>query len=90
MINISVWSKPEWFVGMTPVNKIPVLQEPNGNVIYESAIIVDYLEDKYRGAQYRCFLPVDPLEKARQKLLLEQIMKIVRKSQNNSHVNCSP
>ncbi|GAU94548.1 hypothetical protein RvY_06303 [Ramazzottius varieornatus] len=77
VVNVSIWSKPEWFVGMTPVNKLPVWHGPNGHVIYESVIIADYLEEIYCCRRYRRFLPVDPFQKAMQKLRVEHIMRLI-------------
>ena len=37
-ININLKDKPEWFFDLNPVGKIPVIEHPDGKVIYESAI----------------------------------------------------
>ena len=37
-ININLKDKPEWFFDVNPVGKVPVIEHPDGKVIYESAI----------------------------------------------------
>jgi len=37
-VNINLKDKPEWFYGLNPLGKVPVIEMPDGKVIYESAI----------------------------------------------------
>ena len=37
-ININLKDKPEWFFELNPIGKVPVIEHPNGKVIYESAV----------------------------------------------------
>ena len=37
-VNINLKDKPEWFLDLNPVGKVPTLEHPDGKVIYESAI----------------------------------------------------
>lgn len=37
-ININLKDKPEWFFELNPGGKVPVIEHPNGKVMYESAI----------------------------------------------------
>ena len=37
-VNINLKDKPEWFLEMNPLGKVPVIEMPDGKVLYESAI----------------------------------------------------
>jgi glutathione S-transferase len=50
------------YLAINPIGKIPVLQTDSGNVIPESAAILDYLEDRYPVPPLR---PADPEQRAR-------------------------
>ncbi|XP_066288699.1 glutathione S-transferase omega-1-like [Branchiostoma lanceolatum] len=66
-INISVLSeKPDWFFEKTPLGKVPVL-EKDGKIVYESLVCNEYLDGIYPD---KCITPRDPLEKARQSMVL--------------------
>ncbi len=52
---------------MNPYAKVPVLVDGDG-VIYESAIINEYLEEKYRGTR---LLPDDHLKRARVRVWID-------------------
>ena len=38
LFNINFMDKPDWFFEMNPLGKAPVIELPNGKVLYESAI----------------------------------------------------
>lgn len=52
-----VWEKREDFILLNPSGKVPVLQEPDGLIVAESSVIVEYLEDVY--PQTPCLLGYD-------------------------------
>ena len=54
------FDKPQWFLDLTPKERVPVLKH-NGNVIYESEIVNEYLEDTFLE---RPLLPADPGRRA--------------------------
>ncbi|WP_373049310.1 glutathione S-transferase family protein [Vulgatibacter sp.] len=58
--------RPAWFLEKNPLGKVPAI-EHDGQVIYESSIIGEYLEEAY--AQ-RPLLPADPLRRAQARLLI--------------------
>lgn len=65
-ITIDLANKPEWFKKISPLGKVPVLQQA-GNVLFESTVIVEYLEEVYGPALH----PADPMTKARQRAWME-------------------
>ncbi|KAJ8250346.1 hypothetical protein COCON_G00222680 [Conger conger] len=71
--NINLMDKPDWFLMKNPLGLVPVLEMPGGQVIYESPITCDYLDEVYPEKK---LLPADPFEKAQQKMLLEHFSKI--------------
>ncbi|XP_012626154.1 glutathione S-transferase omega-2 [Microcebus murinus] len=73
IININLKNKPEWFFSKHPFGQIPVLETSQCQLIYESVIACEYLDDAYPG---RKLYPCDPYERARQKMLLELFCKV--------------
>jgi glutathione S-transferase len=57
--------KPE-FLAINPYGKVPALQD-NGTTVYESSIIMEYLNDKYPNPP---LLPTDPGQRARARVLM--------------------
>ncbi|GAB5578764.1 glutathione S-transferase omega-2 isoform X1 [Prionailurus iriomotensis] len=72
VININLRNKPEWYYTKHPFGQIPVLENSKCQLIYESVIACEYLDDAYPG---RKLYPYDPYERARQKMLLELFYK---------------
>ncbi|KAG5196011.1 hypothetical protein JEQ12_011647 [Ovis aries] len=73
VININLRNKPEWYFTKHPFGQIPVLENSKCQLIYESVIACEYLDDAYPG---RKLYPYDPYERARQKMLLELFYKV--------------
>ena len=46
---IELENKPDWFLAISPFGKVPVLQA-NDTVIFESAVINEYLDEAFAGA----------------------------------------
>jgi glutathione S-transferase len=57
---IDAASKPGWFLALSPFGKIPVLVHGEA-VVFESAVILEYLEDAFPDA---ALMPVDPVARA--------------------------
>uniref|UniRef100_A0A2I2YPN2 Glutathione S-transferase omega n=1 Tax=Gorilla gorilla gorilla TaxID=9595 RepID=A0A2I2YPN2_GORGO len=74
VININLKNKPEWFFKKNPFGLVPVLENSQGQLIYESAITCEYLDEAYTGKK---LLPDDPYEKACQKMILELFSKVL-------------
>uniref|UniRef100_A0A8C5KMZ2 Glutathione S-transferase omega n=2 Tax=Jaculus jaculus TaxID=51337 RepID=A0A8C5KMZ2_JACJA len=73
IININLKNKPEWYYTKHPFGQVPVLENNQCQLIYESVIACEYLDDAYPG---RKLFPYDPYERARQKMLLELFCKV--------------
>ena len=57
---VDLADRPDWFKALSPLGKVPLLQVGE-TVLFESAVIVEYLEDTQAPALH----PADPLVRAR-------------------------
>ena len=57
--NIDLANKPDWFLQISPLGKVPVLKI-DGNILFESAVINEYLDEITPPSMH----PGDPLQKA--------------------------
>lgn len=69
IINIDGASLPEDLLDLNPYNTLPTLTDRD-LVLYNSQIIMEYLEDRY---PHPPLMPVDPVSKARTRLFLYRI-----------------
>ncbi|XP_059677242.1 glutathione S-transferase omega-1 isoform X2 [Gavia stellata] len=76
VININLKNKPDWFFEKNPFGLVPVLETSKGQLIYESPITCEYLDEAFPGKK---LMPSDPYERAFQKMLLEHFSKILSK-----------
>ena len=67
VVNVNTWIKPEWFVDKNPNALVPVL-EKDGQIVYESLITSDYLDELY--PDQRPMYPKDAYLKARDKIVI--------------------
>ena len=58
---------PEWFKAVSPLGKVPVLRVDGDAVIFESAVINEFLDDITPGQLH----PEDPLTRATNKSWIE-------------------
>lgn len=65
-IDIDLNAKPGWFVALSPTGKTPLLRV-DGEAIFESAVICEYLEDTLSPALH----PADPLQRAKHRAWIE-------------------
>jgi glutathione S-transferase len=65
-VTIDLASKPDWFLAISPLGKVPLLQVDDA-VIFESAVILEYLEE----TQPKPLYPLDPLARARHRAMIE-------------------
>ena len=69
-IYVDLSNKPDWFRALSPLGKVPLLKVVDGGqeaVIFESAVILEYLEE----TQPKPLHPSDPLERARNRAWIE-------------------
>ena len=64
---IDLNDKPDWFLAISPFGKVPVLRH-NGAVIFESAVINEYLEEV---VPERPLLPRDPVRRAQARIWID-------------------
>jgi glutathione S-transferase len=64
---IDLADKPDWFLAISPLGKVPLLRVGDDDVIFESAVILEYLEETQSNPLY----PADPLARARQRGMIE-------------------
>jgi glutathione S-transferase len=71
-INIDLADKPDWFLKISPLGKVPLLRihEDDGReeVLFESSVICEYLEETQAGAALH---PTDALPRARHRGWME-------------------
>jgi glutathione S-transferase len=66
-VTIDLAAKPDWFRAISPLGKVPLLRV-GGIVLFESAPIVEYIEETVPGPKLH---PADPLERARHRAWME-------------------
>ena len=64
---IDLRNKPDWFLEMSPAGKVPVIQTPNEDVLFESAVINEYLDEVHEPH----FMPEGALERAQTRMWIE-------------------
>jgi len=78
--DVSGRPKPDWYLRINPRGKVPAIRIPqlNNQVIYESAIICEYLCD---SSSSQTLMPSDPVERATIRLLNDHCDTIFTKTQ---------
>lgn len=69
-IDVDLSDKPGWFKAISPLGKVPLLRVRHGNaeqVIFESAVILEFLEETEANPLH----PTDPLARARHRAWIE-------------------
>lgn len=64
---IDLRNKPDWFLDMSPAGKVPVVQLPDGDVLFESAVINEYLDEVHEPH----LMPTAPLARAKTRMWIE-------------------
>src|SRR4029077_7775031 len=71
-VTIDLDAKPEWFRLISPLGKVPLLKvaRPGQNVavLFESAVICEYIEETQPGPVLH---PLDPVERAEHRAFIE-------------------
>ncbi len=71
---VDLGDRPAWIYEKNPLGKVPVLEE-DAFVLPESAVIMEYLEERYPEPP---LWPVDPAERAAGRLLVERFDRLGR------------
>ncbi len=69
-VHVDLANKPGWFEALSPLGKVPLLrvvQDGKETIIFESAVILEYLEESQPNALH----PSGPLERARHRSWIE-------------------
>ncbi len=75
---IDLSNKPDWFLKLSPLGKVPVLQVGD-DVLFESAVINEYL-DETNPPQYH---PAEPLQRAKNRAWIEFTSQILMDQYRN-------
>jgi len=70
---IDLANKPEWFLQVSPLGKVPLLRV-RGATVFETAVICEYIEDVEPAVPMH---PADPLERARHRSWTEFASAII-------------
>jgi len=73
VVYLNLTSKPKWFLEKTPVGKVPCIELKSKEILYESLIIANYLDEAYPEVKLH---PNNPLVKAKNELLINQFKEV--------------
>jgi len=74
VVNINLKNKPEWIFPKNPMGKVPTIELATGQVLYESLIVSDYLDDVYPN---RPLQSSDPYQRALDRIWIENFGKVI-------------
>ncbi|KAL0121216.1 hypothetical protein PUN28_008713 [Cardiocondyla obscurior] len=74
VVYVNLTHKPDWLIEKSPLNKVPCIELEEGETLYESLIIADYLDEAY--PQNKLY-PSNPLAKAKDKLLIDRFNAVI-------------
>jgi glutathione S-transferase len=66
-VEIDLSDRPAWLYEKNPAGRVPVIEEDGGNPVPESAVIMEFLEERYPEPP---LLPLDPADRAAVRLLI--------------------
>lgn len=72
-VPIDLDDRPAWLYSKNPLGRVPVLEEDEGLVLPESAVIMEYLEERYPEPP---LVPADPAERALARLAIERFDRL--------------
>ncbi len=67
-VYIDLGAKPDWFRALSPLGKVPLLLVDGETVLFESAVICEYLEETAQDVKLH---PEDPVKRARHRAWIE-------------------
>ncbi|XP_012059094.1 PREDICTED: pyrimidodiazepine synthase-like [Atta cephalotes] len=74
VVYVNLTHKPDWLMEKSPLNKVPCIELEEGETLYESLIIAEYLDDTY--PQNKLY-PNSSLAKAKDKLLIDRFNAVI-------------
>ncbi|XP_015586092.1 pyrimidodiazepine synthase [Cephus cinctus] len=74
VVYVNLTRKPEWLLEKNELGKVPCLEFESGEILYESLIIADYLDEAYPQNGLH---PTDPMAKAKDRLLIERFNTVI-------------
>lgn len=83
-IYVNLAKKPDWFLALSPLGKVPVLQVDGQHSLFESAVICEFLDEITPGSLH----PAEPLLKARHRAWIEfgsQLLNEIARLYNATH-----
>jgi glutathione S-transferase len=66
-VEIDLSDRPPWLYGKNPSGRVPIVEEEDGRPLPESAVIMEFLEDRHPDPS---LLPADPADRAFVRLLI--------------------
>ncbi|NKB45706.1 MAG: hypothetical protein GKS03_15655 [Alphaproteobacteria bacterium] len=67
LTEVDLHNKPDWWKELSPHGKVPLVRH-NGEIVYESRIINEYLEEVFPEP---ALLPVDPMRRATARIWID-------------------
>ena len=67
VVEIDLSDRPAWFYEKNPKGRVPVIEEDSEHPLPESAVIMEFLEERYPEPS---LLPADPADRAAARLLI--------------------
>jgi glutathione S-transferase len=67
LVEIDLSDRPAWLYEKNPKGRVPVIEEDDGTPLPESAVILEFIEERYPEP---ALLPVDPADRAAVRLLI--------------------
>jgi glutathione S-transferase len=67
-IYVDLGNKPDWFKAISPLGKVPLLRIDDKHVLFESAVICEYLDETVPGPRLH---PEDSIERAQHRAWIE-------------------
>lgn len=64
---IDLSNKPDWFLAISPTGRVPVVQTPTGDVLFESTVISEYFDEVHAPH----FMPDTPLGRAQDRMWMD-------------------
>lgn len=71
--NIDLGNKPDWFLRLSPLGKVPLLVVDDETVLFESSVIAEYVNDMNGTG----LLSSDPLKRASQRAWIEFASQVI-------------